>query len=151
MPAIYNEIEPFACDWLENLITAGHVNAGRVERRSIRELKPEDLAGAAQAHFFAGIGVWSRALRLAGWPDDVPVWTGSCPCQPFSQAGKQKGFDDERHLWPTWFNLIRECRPPAIFGEQVAGPAGLAWLDVVLADLEGAGYACGAEIGRAHV
>jgi DNA (cytosine-5)-methyltransferase 1 len=66
------------------------------------------LRGFTQCHFFAGIGVWSYALRLAGWPDDRPVWTGSCPCQPFSAAGKGAGFADERHLWPAWHHLIRE-------------------------------------------
>ena len=50
------------------------------------------------------------ALRLAGWPDDRPVWTGSCPCQPFSAAGEGKAADDERHLWPDWFPLIAERR-----------------------------------------
>src|SRR5690242_12958782 len=112
--AVYNEIEPFACDWLKNLIGAGHIAWGAVESRSIRDLQPSDVRAATQAHFFAGIGVWSAALRAAGWPDDVPVWTGSCPCQPFSQAGRGKGVDDERHLWPEWFRLIRECRPAVI-------------------------------------
>jgi DNA (cytosine-5)-methyltransferase 1 len=142
--ALYNEIEPYAADWLVNLAARGHVAPGRVERRSITELTAADVAGPGQRHFFAGIGVWSRAMRLAGVPDGLSAWTGSCPCQPFSAAGRRAGFDDERHLWPAWFKLIRECTPPIIFGEQVASPDGLAWLDVVLADLEAAGYACGA-------
>jgi len=144
--AYYNEIEPFAAAWLGNLSRAGHINRGRVDTRSITDLEPSDVQSATQAHFFAGIGAWSYALRLAGWPDDRPVWTGSCPCQPFSTAGAGKGFDDERHLWPEWFRLIRVCRPPVVFGEQVAGTAGYQWLDVVLADLEGAGYAVGAAV-----
>ena len=57
----------------------------------------DDIAGYTQCHFFAGIGIWSYALRLAGWPDDRQVWTGSCPCQPFSAAGKGEAFNDERH------------------------------------------------------
>lgn len=112
MSALYNEIEPYAVEWLRNLSTAGHIAQGDVDGRSIRELRAGDLAGRRQAHFFAGIGVWSHALRLAGWPDDAPVWTGSCPCQPFSVAGRGGGFEDERHLWPVWFELIRQCRPP---------------------------------------
>jgi DNA (cytosine-5)-methyltransferase 1 len=100
--------------------------------------------GFTQCHFFAGIGVWSHALRLAGWDDARPVWTGSCPCQPFSAAGKRAGFQDERHLWPAWFELIRELRPRAVFGEQVASKDALAWIDHVSADLEGADYAIGA-------
>jgi DNA (cytosine-5)-methyltransferase 1 len=144
MSAIYNEIEPYPSQWLRNLIVAGHIAPGEVVQRSIAELQPEDVRGATQAHFFAGIGVWSAALRDADWPDDRPVWTGSCPCQPFSDAGRGAGTDDARHLWPEWFRLIRECRPPAIFAEQVASRAGLAWLDAVLADLEGEGYACAA-------
>lgn len=157
MNALYNEIEPYAVDWLRNLTNAGHIAAGTVEARSIAEVQPGDLAGYDQCHFFAGIGGWSYALRLAGWPDDQPVWTGSCPCQPFSSAGKRGGFADERHLWPEWFRLIRECRPPVIFGEQVASAAGLEWLDAVSADLEGAGYAvgaadlCAAGVGASHI
>nr|WP_249182470.1 DNA cytosine methyltransferase [Burkholderia ambifaria] len=102
------------------------------------------MRGYTQCHWFAGVGVWSHALRRASWPDDRPVWTGSCPCQPFSAAGKGLGFDDERHLWPSWHWLIGECRPVAMFGEQVASAAGLGWLDRVFADLEDANYACGA-------
>jgi len=142
--ALYNEIEPFAVKWLGNLSAEGHIAEGKIDARSIRELGPDVVRGFAQVHFFAGIGIWSHALRLAGWPDSRPVWTGSCPCQPFSTAGKRAGTADERHLWPEWFRLIRECRPAVVFGEQVASPDGLAWLDAVCADLEGAGYAVGA-------
>lgn len=157
MTALYNELEPYPAQWLRNLIAAGHIAAGTVDDRSIVELQPEDVRGATQAHFFAGIGVWSAALRLAGWPDDRSVWTGSCPCQPFSAAGRGRGFDDDRHLWPEWFRLIRQCRPATILGEQVASPAGLEWLDAVFADLEGAGYACAAAdtcaagVGAPHI
>lgn len=134
----------------------GLVPAGIVDGRDIRELVAADLLGHAHAHFFAGIGGWAEALRLAGWPLDVPVWTGSCPCQPFSSAGSRKGFADERHLWPEWFRLVDECRPPVVFGEQVASRDGLAWLDTVSSDLEGIGYAvgaadlCAASVGAPH-
>src|SRR5678815_985324 len=104
----------------------------------------DSVAGSGKRHFFAGIAGWSHALRLAGVPDDASVWTGSCPCQPLSSAGRQRGFDDPRHLWPVWFRLIRECHPAVIFGEQVASALGWTWLDLVFADLEGEGYACAA-------
>jgi DNA (cytosine-5)-methyltransferase 1 len=155
--AIYNEIDPFAAAWLRNLVERGHVAPGVVDERSIADLTPDAVAGPGQRHFFAGIGGWSYALRLAGWPDDVDVWTGSCPCQPFSAAGRRGGFDDKRHLWPTWFSLIQQCRPAVIFGEQVASPDGLKWFDAVRADLEGAGYAvggadlCAASVGAPHI
>ena len=142
--ALYNEIDPFAVRWLRNLITAGHIAPGVVNERSIADLVSADVAGLGQRHFFAGIAGWSRALRLAGVPDDASVWTGSCPCQSLSDAGKRRGFDDERHLWPEWFRLIRECRPPVVLGEQVASGLGWSWLDLVFADLEGAGYTCAA-------
>jgi DNA (cytosine-5)-methyltransferase 1 len=142
--AYYNEIDPFAAQWLRNLIAAGHIAPGDVDERSIKDVAPEDLSGFVQCHFFAGIGVWSHALRLAGWPDDRPVWTGSCPCQPFSSAGARLGTADERHLWPDWFNLIRERRPSVIFGEQVEAAVNHGWLDLVQADLESEDYACGA-------
>ena len=141
--AYYNEIDPYAADWLRNLIAAGHIAPGDVDERSIEDVHPDDLRGYTQCHFFAGIGVWSYALRRAGWPDDRPVWTGSCPCQPFSAAGKGAAFDDERHLWPDWHWLIQECHPPVVFGEQVESRDGLGWLDLVQADLEGLEYACG--------
>ncbi len=155
--AIYNEIEPYACEWLENLIARGLVAPGRVDRRSISDLRPADVIGPGQRHFFAGIGGWSYALRLASVPDSASIWTGSCPCQPFSDAGKGLGTRDPRHLWPAWFELIRECRPAAIFGEQVASRDGLLWLDLVRSDLEGCGYAfgasdlCAASVGAPHI
>lgn len=144
MSAYYNENDAYAAQWLRNLIAAGHIAPGEVDERSIVDVRTDDLRGYRQCHFFAGVGVWSYALRLAGWPDDEPVWTGSCPCQPFSSAGARQGDKDERHLWPTWFGLIRESRPDACFGEQVADGDGEAWLDHVGYDLEGIGYALGA-------
>lgn len=155
--AYYNEIDPYAAQWLRNLIEAGHIASGDVDERDIRDVRPDELVGYTQCHFFAGIGVWSHALRSAGWPDDRPVWTGSCPCQPFSAAGGRKGTADERHLWPHWFWLIEQCRPDIVFGEQVASKDGLGWLDLVQADLEGAGYAsgpvdtCAAGFGAPHI
>jgi DNA (cytosine-5)-methyltransferase 1 len=144
--AYYNEVDPYAAQWLRNLIAAGHIAKGDVDERSIIDVRPADLAGYAQCHFFAGIGGWSCALRLAGWDDARPVWTGSCPCQPFSAAGAGKAADDERHLWPAWFSLIAKCRPAIVFGEQVEAAIGWGWLDVVFADLESQGYACGAAV-----
>lgn len=141
--AYYNEIDPFAAQWLRELIKAGMIAAGEVDERDIRDVRPGDIAGFTQCHFFAGIGVWSYALRQAGWPDDKPVWTGSCPCQPFSVAGKRKGTADDRHLWPDWFRLISQCSPSHVFGEQVASKDGIAWLDSVSADLERTAYTCG--------
>ena len=155
--AYYNEIDPYAADWLENLIRAGHIAPGVVDRRSIVDVAPSDLAGFTQCHFFAGVGVWSLALRQAGWRDDRRIWTGSCPCQPFSAAGKGAGFDDERHLWPAWHYLIEQCRPPVVIGEQVASADALVWWDLVQADLEATDYSagaadlCAAGVGAPHI
>jgi DNA (cytosine-5)-methyltransferase 1 len=157
MTAYYNEFDKSAAQWLRNLIVAGHIAPGYVDERSIEDVYPSDLRGFTQCHFFAGIGVWSHALRQAGWSDDRPVWTGSCPCQPFSAAGKGAGFDDERHLWPAFHHLIKECKPAIIFGEQVASKAVEPWIDLVHTDMEALGYAFGcvpfpsAGVGAPHI
>lgn len=183
--AYYNEFDPKAAAWLRELISRGLIADGDVDERSITDVQPEDLEGYTQVHLFAGIGVWSYALRLAQWPDSLPVWTGSCPCPPFSSAGKgqrcpecgsksnlchpsRTGYficrdcgcsrhADERHLWPEFSRLIRECRPSIVFGEQVASKDGRLWLDVVSADLENASYGvagadlCAAGDGAPHI
>jgi len=155
--AYYNEIDPFAAAWLRELIAGGHIAPGVVDERSIEDVRPDELAGFTQCHFFAGIGVHSLALRRAGWPDDRPIWTGSCPCQPFSAAGKGEGFTDERHLWPAFFHLIEQCEPAIVAGEQVASSGTGIWFDLVQADLEAMGYAFGlvplpaAGFGGAHI
>lgn len=138
--AYYNEIDPYAAQWLRNLIAAGHIAPGDVDERSIADVRPDDLAGYRQCHFFAGIGVWSHALRSAGWPDDREVWTGSCPCQTHSSAAR--GRHVEPDWWPEWRRLIAARQPRALFGEQVA--AARRWLSGVRDDLEGLGYAFGA-------
>lgn len=143
MSAFYNEIDPKAASWLRELIKRGLIADGVVDERSIEDISPSDLDGFTQCHFFAGIGAWSHALRNSGWDDDRPVWTGSCPCQPFSSAGKRGGASDERHLWPAFMWLIEQQRPSVIFGEQVAKKAGEAWFDSVQDDLESEGYSSG--------
>ncbi len=140
--AYYNENEPYAAAWLRNLISEGLIAEGDVDERSIVDVRPSDLGGYTQCHFFAGIGGWSFALRLAGWPDERIVWTGSCPCQPWSIAGKRRGADDERHLWPVFGRLIEVGRPPVVFGEQVARAPD--WLRLVRGDLVQMGYSVGA-------
>jgi DNA (cytosine-5)-methyltransferase 1 len=155
--AYYNENDKAAAAWLRELIKAGHIAPGDVDERSIEDVLPAELRGYAQCHFFAGIGGWAYALRLAGWPDDQAVWTGSCPCQPFSAAGKGGGFADERHLWPAWHHLISECRPAVVFGEQVASRDVGPWIDLVHDDMEALGYAFGAvpfpaaSLGAPHI
>lgn len=159
MSAFYNENDPKLAAWLRELINHDLIAPGVVDERSIEDIIPGELAGYTQCHFFAGIGVWSYALRQAGWPDDKPVWTGSCPCQPFSTAGKREGVTDERHLWPALFHLIQHAkrRDVPIFGEQVDGADGFAWLDIVQDDMEGLAHTCwpfvlpAAGVGAPHI
>lgn len=174
MSAFYNEHDPKAAAWLRELITMGVIAPGIVDERSIADIQPHELNGYTQIHFFAGVGGWSLALRLAGVPDDEPVWTGSCPCQPFSAAGEGRGTDDERHLWPEFYRLICARNPRVVYGEQVASAAvigsaasrskrkrleaaGPVWFDGISADLEAARYACAAVaipaagIGAPHI
>ena len=151
----YNDTDRHAAAWLRALIDGAHITGGIVDERPIQQLTGADLAGYERVHLFAGIAGWDYALRLAGWSG--PVWTGSCPCQPFSSAGRGGGASDERHLWPAFYRLIEECRPPVVFGEQVASKAGRAWLAGVRADLESLGYAvgcadlCAASVGAPHI
>jgi DNA (cytosine-5)-methyltransferase 1 len=145
MLAFYNEIDPKAAHILRQMIADGVIAPGVVDTRSIKELTANDIAGFTQVHLFAGGGLWSVAARLAGWPDDRHLWTASCPCQPFSQAGQGRGVDDPRHLWPDVARLVDECgrarrRPPVLVGEQVAGKAGYHWFDGVRSDLAQQGY-----------
>lgn len=142
--AFYNELNPFAAETLRNLIAAGQIAPGIVDERSIEDLTPDELRPYTQVHLFAGIGVWSAALRRAGWRDEWPIWTASCPCQPFSSAGARGGFDDERHLWPAVAWLADSVRPGLILGEQVSTGIGAEWLDCVQDDLERMAYAFGA-------
>jgi DNA (cytosine-5)-methyltransferase 1 len=156
--AYYNENDPRAAAWLRELIKAKLITDGEIDERSIKDVLPSDVLGFARCHFFAGIGGWDHSLNIAGYDRwDTVTWTGSCPCQPFSAAGKGAGFDDERHLWPDWFWLIAQCRPGVIFGEQVESAVKHGWLDLVQDDLEGIGYAVGAHglpacsVGAPHI
>jgi DNA (cytosine-5)-methyltransferase 1 len=153
----YNEFDPKAAAWIRELIKTGMIPDGEVDERSITDVRPSDLKGYVQHHFFCGIGGWPYALRLAGWPDSKECWTGSAPCQPFSVAGKGKGLEDERHLWPAFRWLIAQCRPSICFGEQVASKDGREWLAGVRSDLETMGYVvgaadlCAASVGAPHI
>ena len=148
----FNEFDRFPAAWLRALYPGAEV-----DERSIADVGADELLGRERCHFFAGIGGWEYALELAGWPAGVPVWTGSCPCQPFSAAGKGLGTADPRHLWPEFRRLIALCRPPVVFGEQVASKAGRLWLAGVRADMEEMGYAfgaadlCAAGVGAPHI
>lgn len=183
--AYYNEYDKEAAAWLRELIRRGLITLGDVDERDIRDVRPSDLRGYDRVHFFAGLGGWDYALNRADWPVHRPVWTGSCPCPPFSAAGKGQrcpscgsarnichprktghfvcldcGCDrhaDERHLWPEFARLIRECDAPTSFGEQVASADGRLWLGAVRADVETMGRSlggadlCAAGIGSPHI
>lgn len=146
MTVYYNEFDPYAAQWLRNLIAKNLIAPGDVDERSIVDVQPDDLKGYTQCHFFAGIGGWSYAARLAGWPDDRSMWSASCPCQPYSLAGKGLGQEDERDLWPVLDRLIAAIRPPVIVGEQVKDAIGKHWLDRMRFDLERSGYTLGATV-----
>ncbi len=146
----YNEFNAKAAAWLRELIKDGLIPDGEVDERSITDVRADDLRGFTQCHFFAGVGGWSLALSLAGFPDDREIWTGSCPCQSFSNAGTKKGAADERDLWPVFFDLVKTCRPELVFGEQVEAAIRHGWLDRVCANMETEGYTVGAAVLGAH-
>jgi DNA (cytosine-5)-methyltransferase 1 len=155
LTTLYTDNDPKVCAWMEALVRAGELPPGKVLCARIEDIDAKELGEYEQCHFFAGIGGWGLAAKLAGWTG--PLWTGSCPCQPFSSAGKQRGTADERHVWPAFRELIAKRRPPAVAGEQVASPLGRAWLAGVRADLEALGYAvgaadlCAAGVGAPHI
>ena len=89
---------------------------------------------------FPGIPLHGDIRELKGTDfGAVDIITGGYPCQPFSVAGKQKGVEDPRHLWPEMFRVVKESRPTWVIGENVAGHIKLG-LDSVLKDLESEGY-----------
>jgi len=104
----YNEWDPYAAQWLQNLMQSGLIPQGEVDTRDIRTLDAATLAGYAQHHFFAGIGGWPYALQLVGWPTTRPVWTASCPCQPFSNAGQRRGTTVAAAFLRAYLDLDRE-------------------------------------------
>lgn len=154
--AYYNENDLEIAAWLRQLIADQVIMPGEVDTRSIELVQPDDLHGFTQHHFFAGVGGWSHALQLAGWENSRRIWTGSCPCQPFSNAGQKKGFTDERDLWPDFFRLIKgyaacsEYPPVPVLGEQVEGAINEGWLDRVQADMEKENYAVGSVVLGNH-
>lgn len=157
MKAFYNDFDSYSSQWLANLTKNKLLPGGTVSSQSIEDIKPDDLSPYNRCHFFAGIGAFPLSLKRLGWPEDLTVWTGGCPCQPFAAPGKRKGFTDERHLWPSWFHLIKEQRPSVVIGEQVSTKDADPWLDLVQSDLEGVGYTFGcvsfpaAGVGAPHI
>jgi len=157
MTVYYNEFDKKTADWLRQLIKNGDIAYGVVDDRSIIEVEAKEIKDFKQHHFFAGIGTWSYALRQAGWPDNKNVWTASLPCQPFSIAGNRKGKEDERHLLPHFLELVKQCRPDVIFGEQVQAAIKHGWLDDLYDEMERENYSVGSVVltaagaGKAHI
>ena len=162
--AYYNDSDPNACDWVRRLIRKGLIADGEVDQRDMREVQPEDLQGFDLVHLCSGIAGWDLAMQWSGEEFDEPAWTVSCPCPPFSAAGKRltcpecKGphlvwcprrtgyaicagcehswLADSRHIWPEVWRLVAGSRPGYVFGEQVASAAGLDWIAAVQASLD---------------
>ena len=101
--------------------------------------------------------IWSDLRSFDGrpWRGVVDLVVGGYPCQPFSLAGKRKGADDPRHLWPHVARVVREVRPGAVFFENVLGHVSLG-LDLVVRELcemgfrVEAGVFSAAEVGAPH-
>lgn len=141
MSVFYNDFSRDSVDWLNKLVNASRLPVGDISGKSITELQASEVDGYTQCHFFCGIGGWPLALKMAEVPEHFNVWTGSCPCQPFSAANKDaKGFDDERDLWKDFFRLIKDGKPDFVFGEQVPTAASNGWLDRLCTDLQSEGY-----------
>ena len=98
MSAYYNEIDPFAAQWLRELIKAGHIAPGEVDTRSIENVAADDLAGFTQCHFFAGIGTWSYALYRLTWKQRTTPAGRSIPAL---RASVPRTSDKGCTGWPT--------------------------------------------------
>lgn len=157
MPNYYNENDPWKANELRLMVKNGKIPNGEVDERSIAEVEPNDIAKFTQCHFFAGVAGWPLALRFAGWPEEKEVWTASCPCQPYSDAGSKQGDADSRNLWPQFFRLFKKRKPVALFSEQVEAAIKMSWFDGVCADLESEGYPVGScvlgshSVGKPHI
>ena len=119
-----------------------------------------ESAGLAKTVAFCDIDNFCQKVLKKHWPEvpifsdvkeltyeklksnginNIDIITGGYPCQPFSVAGRKKGEEDSRHVWPEYFRLIKELRPTWVIGENVGGHIKLG-LDSVLSDLESEGY-----------
>ena len=115
----------------------------------------ETLIGGYETVAFCEMDEFCQKVLKKHWPqvpifDDVrtldaarlgriDIVTGGYPCQPFSQAGRRQGEEDERHLWPEMLRIIKSCQPRYVLAENVAGHVTMG-LDQVLTDLEDQGY-----------
>jgi DNA (cytosine-5)-methyltransferase 1 len=102
----------------------------------------EDFPRRVLAKHWPNVPIHRDVRKLTGGDvGPVDVICGGYPCQPFSTAGKRRGKEDDRHLWPEFSRLVAELRPSWVIGENVAGHVSMG-LDDVLSDLERQGYAC---------
>ena len=118
-----------------------------------------EWAGLSKPVLFCDIEPWSRQILNKHWPDvpiaedvkvlandpdkhvpDCEILTAGYPCQPFSVAGARRGAEDDRHIWPEIFTIIKRKRPTWTVFENVYGHISMG-LDEVLSDLEGENYA----------
>lgn len=115
------------------------------------------LVGAMEKKALAPAPIWSdlRTFDPRPWRGKVDCVTAGYPCQPFSLAGKGLGSDDPRHLWPDVARIVRGCRPPLCFFENVGGHL-VRGLHSVATELQAMGYSVAAtlwtaaEVGAPH-
>jgi len=115
-----------------------------------------EMTGHFKTKLFSEIDPFCQKVLKKHWPDvpiipdvrdvdgtkyQTDVLVGGFPCQPFSVAGKRKGKDDQRHLWPEMFRVIKEAKPSIVIGENVQGIINTQMaLGSCVVDLESEGY-----------